>query len=222
MPSLATRLSRLPPILTSSLLALLIDSCSNVIAQHIRHYKQSSTIKKPTPFVFDRILFTQYVVMVIICAPLNYLWQAWLERTFPGWTVASRDAKGMELVSREQRRGIDERLLEAGQGSVNGIPKVRRWDNIAKKWFTDCIVFGALFNTLAFLILMGIMKGKSVEQIVLDVRNETLGIIWNSYKVWPIANFISTTYVPVERRIVFLSGCGLIWNIYMSLVAARL
>lgn len=163
--------------------------------------------------------------MVVICAPLNYLWQAWLERTFPGWTPANRsDLKGTtELVSFEQRRGRDERLLEAGQGSsFHDERKVRRWDNIAKKWFTDCIVFGALFNTLAFLILMGVMKGKTLSRIVTDVRAETLGIIWNSYKVWPVANFISTTYVPVERRIVFLSGCGLVWNVYMSLVAARL
>jgi len=162
--------------------------------------------------------------MVIICAPLNYLWQAWLERTFPGWTVPSKASKGTDLglVSFEQRRGRDERLLEAGQGSSRDAPKVRRWDNIAKKWFTDCIVLGALFNTLAFLILMGIMKGKSVSRITQDVRVETVGIIWNSYKVWPVANFVSTTYVQVERRIVFLSACGLVWNVYMSLVAARL
>jgi len=56
----------------------------------------------------------------------------------------------------------------------------------------------------------------------LDLKKETFKIIFDSYKIWPIANIISTTYVPVERRIVFLSCCGLLWNIYLSLVAARL
>lgn len=104
---------------------------------------------------------------------------------------------------------------------------------------------GALLNQSMFLILIGIMKGKTVAMIVQDFRNvgslrcgepnhdcrrgekltsdqELFGLIFDSYKVWPIANFFSTTFIPVERRIVFLSFCGLLWNIYLSLVAARL
>jgi hypothetical protein len=54
------------------------------------------------------------------------------------------------------------------------------------------------------------------------MRQELFGLIFDSYKVWPIANFFSTTYFPVEKRMIFLSFCGLLWNIYLSLVAARL
>lgn len=101
---------------------------------------------------------------------------------------------------------------------------------------------GALLNQSMFLILIGIMKGKTMGMIVQDFRHvrtlkknqdklqtriltceqELFGLIFDSYKVWPIANFFSTTLVPVERRIIFLSFCGLLWNIYLSLVAARL
>jgi hypothetical protein len=104
----------------------------------------------------------------------------------------------------------------------------------------QCITMGALLNQSMFLILIGTMKGKTVALIADDFRNvcvriphgltwtklttvqELFGLIFDSYKVWPIANFFSTTYIPVERRIVFLSFCGLLWNIYLSLVAARL
>lgn len=55
-----------------------------------------------------------------------------------------------------------------------------------------------------------------------DLEQELFGLIFDSYKVWPIANFFSTTYFPVEKRMIFLSFCGLLWNIYLSLVAARL
>ncbi len=41
------------------------------------------------------------------------------------------------------------------------------------------------------------------------------------YKVWPIASIISFTCVPVERRIVFASFVGLLWGVYISLLAAR-
>ena len=90
-----------------------------------------------------------------------------------------------------------------------------------------------------FLILIGLLKGKSGAQIVQsfhdvsviaraflcmtdDNPQELFKLIWDSYKVWPIANFFSTTYCPVERRMIFLSFCGLLWNIYLSLVAQRL
>lgn len=46
-------------------------------------------------------------------------------------------------------------------------------------------------------------------------------IIVAGYKMWPIASIISFTFIPVRRRIVFLSFVGLLWGIYMSLVAAK-
>lgn len=52
-------------------------------------------------------------------------------------------------------------------------------------------------------------------------RQETIPIIVAGYKIWPIASIISFSFIPVERRIVFLSAVGLCWGIYMSLVAAR-
>lgn len=39
--------------------------------------------------------------------------------------------------------------------------------------------------------------------------------------MWPVASFISFTCVPLERRIAWLSLVGLLWGVYMSLVAER-
>jgi len=163
-----------------------------------------------------------------------------------------------EAVAGEEEKGI--MLKDDGEDKkmVEENVRVRDWWNIFRKWFTDvsmtegtalvcgsrdadtrkCITMGALLNQSMFLILMGIMKSKSVALIVQDFRNvrinrgvgliqlmsiqELFGLIFDSYKVWPIANFFSTTYFHVERRMIFLSFCGLLWNIYLSLVAARL
>lgn len=111
---------------------------------------------------------------------------------------------------------------DGGPKTLEEEVRVRNWWNIFKKWFTDCITMGALLNTTMFLVIMGFMKRKSWSRIGTDLRNEMWPIIFDSYKVWPIANFFSTTYCPVEKRMIFLSCCGLVWNIYMSLVAARL
>merc|ERR1712137_1083000 len=158
------------------------------------------------PFVFDRVLFTQFAIMVVLTAPINYHWQNWLERAFPGWkTVRQTRAVG----EGEEEKGIMLREDGDGKSIVEEEVRVRNWWNIFRKWFTDCITMGALLNQSMFLILIGLMKGKTVALIVQDFRNELFGLIFDSYKVWPIANFFSTTFVPVERRIVFLSFCGL-------------
>ncbi|KAL5119352.1 hypothetical protein ACEQ8H_002839 [Pleosporales sp. CAS-2024a] len=202
---------KLPPIAVACLSALAIDSCSNVIAQRLKAWNESK------PFVFDNILFFQFAFMVVVTAPINYHWQCWLERTFPGWKTVKQER---HVRSGDEEKGV--MLQDDGEDKKMLELEVRQWDNIAKKWFTDCITMGALLNQSMFLILMGLLKHKTIVMIIQDFHNELFGLIFDSYKVWPIANFFSTTYFPVEKRMIFLSLCGLLWNIYLSLVAARL
>ena len=116
-----------------------IDACSNVIAQRLKAWNES------TPFAFNRALFCQFVVLAIVAAPLNYAWQNWLERAFPGW-------KTIEVI---QDAGIGEEekgfLTEDGEDKrvVRAELRVRDWMNIFKKWFSDvraarlvCEMFG--------------------------------------------------------------------------------
>lgn len=54
------------------------------------------------------------------------------------------------------------------------------------------------------------------------LSQRTIPIIVASYKIWPVASLISFSFVPVERRIVFLSLVGLLWGIYVSMLAAKI
>jgi hypothetical protein len=111
--------------------ALIIDCCSNVIAQRLKAWRDEK------PFVFDRVLFFQFAFMVVVTAPLNYHWQLWLERTFPGWKTVTHtrhatnedgDAAEKAVFLKEDgedKRVVQEEVLE------------RDWLNIFKKWFTD-------------------------------------------------------------------------------------
>lgn len=90
------------------------------------------------------------------------------------------------------------------------------------KWFLDCITFGALFNTTAFLTIIGFLKGQPWTKIADNLRTETFHIIFAGYRVWPIASIISFSLIPVERRILFFSTIGFAWNLWLTLIAARL
>ncbi|CAI6334377.1 unnamed protein product [Periconia digitata] len=202
----------LSPIVSSCLLSLGIGCASNIIAQRLKAYNAG------IPFVFDDGLFFRFAVLSVITTPVNYYWQMWLEKTFPGWKTAPRQPGAASESDAEKGLSFKDDDKKDDSKTV----KVRDWWNIFKKWFADCITLGALLNTAMFLILMGFMEGKSQAQIQTNLQVDMWKIIWDSYKIWPIANFISTTYCPVEKRIVFLSFCGLIWNVYLTLVATEL
>jgi hypothetical protein len=162
---------KLPPIVSTCLLALGIDCCSNVIAQRLRSWKTE------IPFVFDYALFFQFAILVALTAPVNFHWQNWLERTFPGWKVVKQKRNTSSLDEEEKAVFLRDDKKTDDEEEV----KVRNWWNIFRKWFTDCITMGALLNTTMFLVLMGIMKGKTTALILTDLRNVRSNLPTYSY-----------------------------------------
>ena len=50
---------------------------------------------------------------------------------------------------------------------------------------------------------------------------DTFPILYASYKIWPLASIVNFAFIPVEKRIVFLSAVGLVWGVFLSLTAAK-
>ena len=188
----------------ATLAATALASASNILAQFLEAYRDKQ------PFALNLAGFLRFVLVAFITAPPNYQWQHLLERSFPAYELRPPvpDAEKQEQMS--ERTGGPEQK-----------PKLNL-RNTMTKWFIDCITLGAIFNTVAFLVLMGILKRQPMGQIGHNIRTETIPIIVAGYKIWPFASIVSFSCVPVEKRIVFLSFVGLIWGIYMSLVWARI
>jgi hypothetical protein len=192
-------------------------------------------------FEFDIARWFRFLVLDLITAPINYKWQEFLETTFPRHEQTTKQGyNAIPLEERDVEKNTSNGQSQAntsddGQGSSSRPMKIRRkrkaskpplppkknWKNIWIKWFIDCITIGAIFNTVAFLVVMGFLKGQPYK-IPRLLRTETLNIIVNGYKIWPFANIIAHSVIPFERRIPFFAMVALCWNIYLSLVAARL
>lgn len=197
------------------------------------------------------IQFLRFVALSLMTAPPNYHWQQFLERTFPAYPPVSEPSlpgRGRRLSDVEMKAADAVQAAEKKHDddvSPADEPKFNL-QNTLTKWFVDCITLGAIFNTIAFLVIMGFLKGQGRDQIwfniqtvcilvlllffsfvfslsdmMLNERQETIPIIVAGYKIWPIASIISFSFVPVHRRIVWLNFVGLLWGIYMSLVAQR-
>lgn len=219
--------------------AVSLSAASNVAAQIIEMYQA----KHEGPRALDFLQLGRFVLLSVMTAPPNYQWQILLEKWFPAYARTS-SASDSPKDGRDVEKGV---AVQAENAS--GKPKLNMHNTLIK-WFIDCMTVGALLNTVAFLVLMGLMKGQEMGMIGQNLRavsaiscrsacginsrgrdravhantvpQETIPIIVASYKIWPIASIVSFSFVPVEKRIVFLSFIGFLWGIYMSLVAAKI
>ncbi|THX90026.1 hypothetical protein D6D05_00777 [Aureobasidium pullulans] len=201
------------PIVSSTLQATAIAAASNVIAQLL---EQRS--KQQASMAISAADFLRFVIFTLLTAPPNYLWQHALERVFPGRKPIDSTKTVLPLY---EIREHDELLGEDVLQQEEEIETKLDWKNTMIKWFVDCMTLGALLNTAAFLILMGIMKGRSPGEIGTALRTDTFPIIYASYKIWPLASVVNFALIPVEKRIVFLSAVGLVWGVFLSLTAAK-
>lgn len=225
------------PWLKATLQAAVVSAVSNVLGQLVEAYRSnvsrsramSASFNSPQgqrPLDFNVLDLIRFIVLHLCTAPPNYKWQELLERNFPArpssGSHSTPEDRDLEKNSENRRPSEDAKSTPwrpKRPASQHGEFSYR---NTLIKWFIDCITIGALMNTTAFLIIMGLLKGQSWHKISDNLRNETLVIIVNGWKLWPIASAISFSFIPVERRILFFSCIGLCWNIYMTLVAARL
>ncbi|THW77513.1 hypothetical protein D6D18_09889 [Aureobasidium pullulans] len=201
------------PIVSSTLQATAIAAASNVIAQLL---EQRS--KQQAPTTVSAADFLRFVIFTLLTAPPNYLWQHALERVFPGRKPIDSTKT---VLPRYEIREHDELLGEDVLQQEEEFETKLDWKNTMIKWFVDCMTLGALLNTAAFLILMGIMKGRSPGEIGTVLRTDTFPIIYASYTIWPLASIVNFALIPVEKRIVFLSAVGLVWGVFLSLTAAK-
>ncbi|KAK8924370.1 PXMP2/4 family protein 3 [Metarhizium anisopliae] len=186
----------LSPIAVATLQATGLSTASNMCAQFLDHYQQQ---------------LLRFVLLTLLTTPPNYHWQQFLERRFPAYIPTRPPYEAIEL----------HQIAEEGGERQAQPPEAFSYHNTLTKWFIDCITVGAVLNTVAFLVIMGVLKARSPGSIWQSVVDDTIPIIVAGYRIWPLASIVSFSVIPVSKRIVFLSFIGFLWGIYMSLVAAR-
>ncbi|KAI5926523.1 hypothetical protein F4810DRAFT_707610 [Camillea tinctor] len=202
------------PMIKATVAAAALSSASNILAQFLQAYRENE------PFIFDLGSFLRFVTVTFLTAPPNYLWQGLLERAFPAY---GRTSHPLALLREPPPRDVEKQPASdgvLGDTSSSGSQRLNV-RNTLSKWFIDCITVGAVANTVAFFVLMGLLKRQPLAQIGHNIRAQTVPVIVAGYKIWPFASIVSFSCVPVERRIVFLNFVGLLWGIYMSLVASK-
>ena len=226
------------PLVRAVVQAISISVSANIVAQLLSEYRNGK------PLSVDLGKFTRFLIISVIMAPLNYCWQALLERTFPAKLSGSKHSAGDDsynAISLPDQGESEAHLLNENdleeenaeeedqlKGSARGESRSRGRQAIrlyiwhtALKLFVDCFVLGTWWNVILFLVLNGALKLESGPEIWRSVKAETVPVVLNAFKIWPFVMVIGLTLCPMEKRIVLYSAVNFFWAIYMSLVAAR-
>ncbi|KAF2689592.1 hypothetical protein K458DRAFT_475040 [Lentithecium fluviatile CBS 122367] len=179
-----------------------LSATSNILAQVITSYKEN------TPFSLNIGPVIKFAVFSVVSNPPNIVWQGILENAFPTNVPASPAAPS--------EKTLKDKLVETQMSKRNVLIK-----------FIFDQTFGAVLNTLMFLVFMGYvnepgaMAGKvePMQAVVKEINEKFWPMILDGYKFWPIVSLLSFMWVPVDQRVVFGCSVGVLWGIYLSLVA---
>ncbi|KAF2464881.1 integral membrane protein-like protein [Lindgomyces ingoldianus] len=175
---------------------------SNVLAQVISSYKQR------TPFSLNLAPVIKFAVFSIISNPPNILWQIFLEDIFP--TNVQAPAPKSE---KHNGKPTPARQIKTQMSATNVFIK-----------FVLDQTFGAVVNTLMFLIYMGYMNASPAgkqgpwDSIAKEIQEKFYPMIMDGYKVWPLFSLVSFLWIPVDKRVVVGCLVGVGWGIYLSLL----
>ncbi|KAI9709910.1 MAG: hypothetical protein M1820_002987 [Bogoriella megaspora] len=183
-------------------------------------------VRQVAPFSLNTAALTQFVIFTLLSTPPNFLWQEWLETTFPGYTPVptasedpssdSREVKRIdttplgEAIEKTETATTDELKLHATRKNRLNVR------NTGIKFALDQTL-GAAFNTVAFIAGMGGLQGKSRDQIIEAVKDDTIPMMIAGYKLWPLVSIISFTLIPFKWRLAFGSLVGVGWGVFLSL-----
>ncbi|PSS21870.1 hypothetical protein M430DRAFT_117812 [Amorphotheca resinae ATCC 22711] len=186
-------------IINSTIQSAILSGTSSILAQFITAYKNNEQ------FIIDFSQVGQFLAFAVLNNPPNFLWQTYLEHAFPSTIQAAPRDNKAEVERKEKGATPPEPQLS--------IP------NTIIKFILDQTI-GAVFNTLIFSIVFAGFGGASFEQAVEIAKQDFWGLMWASWKLWPLVSFVNYALLKSVQSRQLVSGlANVAWGVYLSLVA---
>ncbi|KAH8376766.1 hypothetical protein KR093_001193, partial [Drosophila rubida] len=85
-----------------------------------------------------------------------------------------------------------------------------------KKMALDQTLFDPPF-ILGMLYIVPWVNGESHNDIIRQIRNQYFSIVQRSFMLWPVAQVINFTFIPLRFQVTYVQAVFLIWNCYLSI-----
>ncbi|KAJ2737221.1 hypothetical protein IW152_000242 [Coemansia sp. BCRC 34962] len=184
----------------------------NVIAQSLRLWSEQafpvagidSTVAghKVPASSYDPLQTLRFFVYGVAFSPVSYRWHAFLNARFPVGDVIAGSPK--EIATAPSKAV----LLHSARA-------------VLKRLAVDQAVFAPI-ATLSFVGGMGMMEGLGPTELAERFRIQYPAVLMAGYALWPAAQLVNFSIVPLAYRVPFSSVVGLMWHTYLSWTSARL
>ncbi|KAJ5742772.1 uncharacterized protein N7511_011173 [Penicillium nucicola] len=202
------------PLVVTFVQATLLNAISNVLAQLIDQRNSKA------PFHLNTLALIQFITYGLIIVPPNFYWQRALEARYPGFPTRAEFTSAVRSLSLKAlfsprawlslfSGSLKEETLPSHdkekEKHVRWAPRVQNSGlrNFIMKFFFDQTVASVVNLVLVW------------ELVIEDFRP----IMTARLKYRPLVSVLMYTVIPVDRRVVFGSACGVIWGVYLSLYA---
>ncbi|KAH8339703.1 hypothetical protein KR074_009539, partial [Drosophila pseudoananassae] len=85
------------------------------------------------------------------------------------------------------------------------------------KMLMDQCLFAPPF-TLAMSYMVPKINGEEEQQIRDRIRDTYFTILSRNYMLWPMAQFVNFSFVPLQYQVMYVQCIALIWNSYLSMM----
>ncbi|KAI1473647.1 hypothetical protein F4774DRAFT_30815 [Daldinia eschscholtzii] len=227
------------PIITATIQSAILAAISNLLAQGLTAYQNE------VPLIIDWVPVFQFILYSLLNVPPNFLWQEFLEESFPGYHIIPTS------VAVASAAANDEKALEKEEEEGNLVERKLHVGNTIIKMILDQTV-GAVVNTFLFSLFIHSIQdamlrplgaplsgpAKSAQYLfsrgAIDYSRvnwadvlarscaEFYGLLAAGWRVWPVVSLINFTFIKsIQGRNLVGGIAGVGWGIYMSLVTAR-
>ncbi|KAJ6003184.1 hypothetical protein N7451_005731 [Penicillium sp. IBT 35674x] len=219
----------LSPLTVTFVQSTFLNALSNILAQLIDQRNNT------TPFALNTLALLQFVTYGILIVPINFYWQRALEARYPGFPsraeignvfrCSSRSCSLRSVLSFSFIRSL---FPSASDDTLPSIKDKDKWaprtrksglHSFMMKFLLDQTIAGVM-NIVLFIVLIHFLKGETLKRLWELVLEDFRPIMIARMKYRPVVSTLMYTVIPVDRRVVFASACGVIWGIYLSLYAA--
>ncbi|KAK4060200.1 uncharacterized protein Triagg1_10862 [Trichoderma aggressivum f. europaeum] len=217
------------PIIQATLQSSLLAALSNILAQAITAYRNNEAV------TIDWVPVFQYVLFAVVSTPPNFLWQDFLESTFPAHPSSNPPSNSKKSPSSSS----------SSSSSQPPPPPKLSLVNTTIKFLLDQTV-GAALNTLLFSTFTHSLRQAMVHAPritslpsaakywssagAVDFSRVDFGTVWAAAKaefwtlmfaaakLWPAVSLVNFTLVKsVQGRNLVGALAGVAWGVYISL-----
>lgn len=203
-----------------------LGGLANVLAQLIEAYRSGS------PVSIDFVPVFQFLLFNLIATPPNFLWQDFLESTFPAYPApptphpkkSDDPAPAPPLPKLSIRNTVIKLLLDQTVGAALNTLLFSTYMHSLHQALHPVPRITDIFKAISFWTSPGAVDLTRVDwlQVWQASLDEFWPIVVAGWKLWPVVSLVNFTAVKtVEGRNLVGALAGVGWGIYMSFVAAQ-